>query len=72
MKKTVIAIEVTAAEREALRRALAGLVADERARFPGRLKRSRMEMAAERVYEKLFERSPVGGSKATTLEEQAP
>lgn len=55
-----VKIEITAAEREALRRALAGLVADERARFPGRVRRSRMEQAAESLYEKVFERKPGG------------
>jgi len=60
MKK--ITIEITAAEMEALRRALAGLVADERARFPGRIKRSRLEEAAERLYEKVFERKPGGAA----------
>jgi len=53
-----LTITVTAAEKEALRRALAGLVADERSRFPGRVRRSRMEQAAESLYEKIFERKP--------------
>lgn len=55
-----IEIEITAAEREALRRALAGLVADERARFPGRKRQSRVEQAAESLYEKVFEQNPAG------------
>jgi hypothetical protein len=59
-----ITIDITAAEREALRRALAGLVADERARFPGRIRRSRIEQAAESLYEKVFERKPHDGGAA--------
>lgn len=53
-------IEITAIEKEALRRAIAGLVADARARFPGRTRRSRIEVACESLYEKVFERKPVG------------
>lgn len=53
-------IEITAIEKEALRRAIAGLVADERARFPGRIRRSRIEMACGSLYEKVFERKPAG------------
>jgi hypothetical protein len=51
-------IRITAAEKEALRRALAGLVAEERARFPGRNRQSRVEQACESLYEKIFDRSP--------------
>ena len=57
-----LSITITATEREALRRALAGLVADERQRFVGRHRRSRIEQAAESLYEKIFERSPCGSS----------
>lgn len=53
-----ITITVTAVELEALRRALAGLVADERARFPGRNRRSRMEEAADRLLDKVFPSKP--------------
>jgi hypothetical protein len=58
-----LTIDITASEREALRRALAGLVADERARFPGRARRSRVEQACESLYEKIFERPPHDGAK---------
>lgn len=57
-----LSITITAIEREALRRALAGLVADERQRFVGRKRQSRMEQAAERLYEKIFDRSPCGST----------
>ena len=51
-------ITITAFEEEALRRAIAGLVADERQRFFGRKRQSRMEQAAERLYEKIFDKHP--------------
>jgi hypothetical protein len=56
-------ITISAEEEEALRRAIAGLVADERQRFVGRKRQSNMEQAAERLYEKIFERSPCGSSR---------
>jgi hypothetical protein len=51
-------IRLTAMEAEALRRALAGLVADERQRFWGRTRASRIELAAVSLYEKIFDRHP--------------
>lgn len=57
-----ITVTVTAVELETLRRALAGLVADERARFPGRDRRSRREAAAERLLDKLFPNTPGGAA----------
>lgn len=55
-------IKLTAFEQEALRRALAGLVAEERSRFPGRKRQSRIEKACETLYEKFFEQSPHDGA----------
>lgn len=57
-----LSITITAFEREALRRALAGLAAEERSRFPGRKRQSRVEKACETLYEKIFERSPHDGA----------
>jgi len=54
----ILNITITAFEEEALRRALAGLVADERQRFFGRNRQSKVEQAAERLYEKIFEKHP--------------
>ena len=58
-------ITISATEEEAWRRAIAGLVADERQRFFGRKRQSKMEQTAERLYEKIFERSPCGSSQPT-------
>lgn len=51
-----ISIDVTAIEREALRRAIAGLAADEARRWMGRKRPSKIQLACESLYEKLFER----------------
>jgi hypothetical protein len=58
-----IDINVTAIELEALRRAIAGLLADERARFLGRPKRSKIELACDTLYEKIFERHPYSSTE---------
>lgn len=53
-----ITVELTATEKEALRRAIAGLYAEERARFLAREKRTKIEQACESLYEKFFGRKP--------------
>lgn len=53
-----VTVDITAMEKEALRRALAGLYAEERARFPGRAKESRIGAACLALYEKFFETKP--------------
>lgn len=55
-KEMKISIDVTAIEREALRRAIAGLAADEARRWMGRKRPSKIQLACESLYEKLFER----------------
>ncbi len=49
-------VKITAIETEALRRAIANLAAEERARFLARGRPSRIEQACESLYEKIFER----------------
>jgi len=52
-------IEITATEKEALRRAIAGLAADEAKRWLGRKRPSKIQLACESLYEKIFERKVV-------------
>jgi hypothetical protein len=54
-----IEIEITATEKEALRRAIAGLAADEAKRWLGRKRPSKIQLACESLYEKIFDRKVV-------------
>ena len=52
-------IEITAFEKEALRRAIAALAADEAQRWLGRKRLSKVQLACESLYEKIFERKVI-------------